>query len=114
MVLAPVKVAVAMVPVPLLKLLRVQVWPAVPTVVFARTEEIVAIPEQVAVPFESVAEVGAADAPAPPAVMDSEVPLEIAPAPVNVTVAIASMEPLLNPLRVQVCPAYPEIVPPDV
>ena len=108
-VLALVKATVAVAPLePLLKPLILQVCPAVPTIGL-----IIAVPEQVAVPFDSVAVVGTEVAPVPPAVMTSGVPLAIVFALVKATVAVAPLEPLLKPLRLQVCPVVPVIVPPE-
>jgi hypothetical protein len=76
-------------------------------------EEIVAVPEQVAEPLESVAVVGGTTVLAPLTEMFSVVPLAMVFAPVKVTVAAAPVAPLLNPLRLQVCPAVPVIDPPD-
>ena len=76
-------------------------------------ELIVAVPEQVAVPLERVAEVGAAVAPEPPAEISSGVKLPIVFVPDKVTVAVAPVEPLLKLLRVQVCPIAPVTVPPE-
>jgi hypothetical protein len=73
----------------------------------------VAVPEQTAVPSESLAVVGAAVASVPPAVMDSVVPLAMVLAPVKATVAVAPLEPLLKSLNVQVCPDVPVMLPPD-
>ena len=67
-----------------------------------------AVPEQVAVPLDSVAEVGAGLALTPPAEIASGVPLAMVFAPVRVAVAMVP-EPVLKPLRVQVCPAVPLI-----
>jgi hypothetical protein len=74
---------------------------------------IVAVPEQVAVPFESVAVVGGKEAPEPPAEIFSAVPLAIVFAPVRKIVAVAPVKPLLKPFTTQVFPAAPVIVPPD-
>ena len=71
----------------------------------------VAVPEQVAVPFESVAMIGGAVAFRPPVTMVSAVPLAIVFALVKATVAVAPVELLLKLLRVQVCPVVPAIGP---
>jgi hypothetical protein len=114
-VFVPVKTTVAVAPVePLLNVVRLQVPPAAPTVVLARTDATFTVPEQVAVPLESVAVVGAALAPEPPFTKTKGVPLAIAFAPVKATVAEAPEEPLLKPLTWQVCPSVPWIDPPDV
>jgi hypothetical protein len=64
--------------------------------------EMVAVPEHVAVPSDSLAVVGADNAPVPPAVMVSGVPLAIALLSVKATVAVASLTPLLKLVKVQV------------
>jgi hypothetical protein len=97
---------------PLLKLLRMQVCPATPEI-GPNAELTVTVPEQVAVPLASVAEVGLEVAPVPPAVITAAVPSAIVFAPVSVTVAVAPVEPLLKVFRKQVCPAVPAIDPPD-
>ena len=73
---------------------------------WVKTVPTVALPEQVAVPLESVAVVGGAGAFTPPAVIVSGVPPAIVFAPDKATVAVAPVEPL-KLLRVQVCPAVP-------
>jgi hypothetical protein len=77
------------------------------------TVVIVAVPEQVAVPLPSVAEVGAEVAPVPIEVITKAVPDAIVFEPVRATVAVA-VEPLLKFVRVQVWVDEPVIEPPDV
>jgi hypothetical protein len=113
-VFAPVNVTVAVAPLePLLKMLTLQFCPAEPTVKFAKTDAIVAVPEQVAVPFDKVAVVGDMVAPSPPAVMASAAPPAIVFVPVKATVAVAPVKPLLKPLRLQVWPVDPAMDPPE-
>ena len=108
-VFAVVSVIYAVAPFnPLLKLVRLQVCPAAPAM-GPSCVVTVAAPEQVAVPLESVAVVGAEVAPVPPAVMTSGVPLAMVLSPVKATVAAALVEPLLKLLTTQVCPAVPAI-----
>jgi hypothetical protein len=81
---------------------------------------IVAVPVQVAEPLAAVAEVGAADAPEPWAVMMSGMPGRLPEGtsdvpeyvPLSATVAVA-VEELLNDESKQVCPAVPVAVMPD-
>ena len=77
------------------------------------TVAIVADPEHVAVPLPRVAEVGAAVAPAPLAVITSAVPPAIVFVPVRATVAVA-VEELLNAVKVHVWVALPVMDPPLV
>ena len=77
------------------------------------TVEIVAVPEQVAVPLPKVAVVGAADAPDPREVITKAVPPAIVLVPVKATVAVA-VDELLKLERVQVWVAEPVMVPPLV
>jgi hypothetical protein len=113
-VFAPVKVTVAVAPVePLLNMLTLQFCPGVPTVKFPTVVAIVAVPEQIAVPFDNVAVVGEMAEPPPPAVITSAVPSAIVFAPVKATVAVAPVKPLLKPLRLHVSPADPAIDPPE-
>jgi nitrate reductase NapE component len=72
-----------------------------------------AVPLQVAVPLLNVAVVGAVVAPDPSAVTVSCVPLVIVFVPVNGTVAVAPVTPLKLD-RLQVWPAEPVVVPPEV
>jgi hypothetical protein len=72
-----------------------------------------AVPLQVAEPLLSVAVVGGVVAPYPDAVTVSCVPLAIAFVPVNGTVAVAPVTPLKLD-RLQVWPAEPLVVPPEV
>ena len=72
-----------------------------------------AVPLQVAEPLLSVAVVGGVVPPDPSAVIVRWVPLAIVFVPVNATVAVAPVTPLKSD-RVQVWPAEPEIVPPEV
>ena len=74
------------------------------------------VPEQVAVPFESVACVGGAVAPVPPEVMMRGVPEASEGVEftfVNWRVAVAPVDPLLKSFTLHVCPAVPVTVPPD-
>jgi len=73
----------------------------------------VAVPLQLAVPLLSVAVVGGVVAPVPSAVTVRCVPLAIVFVPVNITVAVAPETPLKLD-RLQVWPAEPVIVPPEV
>ena len=77
------------------------------------TVAMVAVPEQVAVPLLNVAEVGAAVAAMPRAVMTRAVPLAMVLVPVSATVAVA-VDESLKLVRRQVCVAEPEIEPPEV
>jgi hypothetical protein len=74
----------------------------------------VAVPEQVAVPFERVAVVGAvAYFPVPGGVITNAVPPAITFVPVNAIDPIPLRLPLRN-VALQVCPTVPVIVPPLV
>ncbi len=73
----------------------------------------VAVPLHVAVPLPKVAVVGGVVAPYPEAVTVRTAPLTIVLAPVKVTVAVAPVTPLKLD-KLQVCPAEPLIVPPEV
>jgi hypothetical protein len=72
-----------------------------------------AVPVHVAVPLLNEAVVGGITPPVPEAVTLRWVPLAIALVPVNVTVAVAPVTPLKLD-RLQVWPAVPVIVPPEV
>lgn len=108
-VLVPLNVNVAVAPCePLLKFVTLQYCPAVPTTGLTEIT-----PEHVAVPLDSVAWVGEAVAPVPPAVIKSGVPLATVLDEDRVMVAVVPVPPLLKLLTLQVCPADPEIVPPE-
>ena len=91
---------------------KLHVCPFVP-IIGPSHEVIDTVPEQVAVPLDSVAVVGGAVAPVPPFESSSGVPFATVLASVNVSVAAAPVEPLLNPLTLQVSPAVPVIAPPE-
>jgi hypothetical protein len=67
------------------------------------------VPEQVALPLDSVARVGGEVAPTPPSAILKRVELAIVFVPVKVTVAIAPLEPLLKVFTLQFCPAEPMV-----
>jgi hypothetical protein len=77
------------------------------------TVAIVAVPEQVAVPLPAVADVGAAVALLPRAVITRAVPPAMVLVPVKATVAVAVLESL-KLVNVHVCPVVPVAVMPLV
>ena len=74
----------------------------------------VAVPEQVAVPLIAVADVAAEVLPPPVFVITSAVPPAMVLVPVKATVAVPPALPLLNVVRLHVCPVVPTAVMPEV